>query len=593
VVRDPSGRLSATPPARSSASSWWPSQRPCARTTGAGIRHTGATPFLHRSLDVWGAAAVPRPAPAPRPRTSGPRAPIEIATVEEGYELAVRYCTCGARLARDNRGERCSPCQVADRYGSREVPAGSDGDERIARRQNKNLAALMKEAGFSEAGLARRVNELGRPQVLNYDYTATYRWVRLGQIPRGDVPYLITRAFSERLGRRISLADTGMEAAANANSGTHHAISSDDSLVQERALDSFGEQADTAQRPEIDAIDATQRRTLDDFRHNPPSPGFNIDNGDGFDVEPWSVAEVIGRFSMPLSMVEQMERVAFAQVARYPHTAPPEMWSVVRRELARVRQALDRRQAVSVQLRLTKVAGVLAGVAGNLSIDVGRRESAFEYFNLSRLAGRESDDADLTAWAIALESIDSFYNGDVGHATELLDQARALSDRGSSARRRAWIAALRARAYAAKHDPANACAALDHAMSLMRDADEPSDSDFFDQERLDGMAGTTYLFLGNTDRALELIDNALDRRSPADTKGRALLALDKAVCWARTDQSESAYEAIHAALDLAQSQFVRPISTRAHEVVAEMSRWSTTTAGRAVLERLKDLDGGS
>jgi hypothetical protein len=176
---------------------------------------------------------------------------------------------------------------------------------------------------------------------------------------------------------------------------------------------------DTVERWEIDAIDATQ------------------ESDEGFDVEPWSVAEVIGRFSMPLSMIERMERLAIAQVARYPHTAPPEMWPVVRRELARVHQALDRPQAVSAQLRLTKVAGVLAGVAGNLCIDVGRRETALEYFGLSQLAGRESDDADLTAWAIALESIDSFFNGQVGLATELLERAAAFSDRGSSARRRA------------------------------------------------------------------------------------------------------------------------------------------------------------
>jgi hypothetical protein len=130
-------------------------------------------------------------------------------------------------------------------------------------------------------------------------------------------------------------------------------------------------------------------------------------------------------------------------------------------------------------------------------------------------------------------------------------------------------------------------------MSLMRDADAPSGSDFFDQERLDGMAGTTFLFLGDTDRALELIGNALDRRSPADSKGRALLALDKALCWTRADQPESAYEAIHTALDLAQGQFVQPILTRAREVVAEMSRWSTTADGQAVLERLDDLSCGS
>jgi hypothetical protein len=45
--------------------------------------------------------------------------------------LAVRYCACGARLARDNRDGRCSPCQATSRLGrvqlGRSAVAPSDG----------------------------------------------------------------------------------------------------------------------------------------------------------------------------------------------------------------------------------------------------------------------------------------------------------------------------------------------------------------------------------------------------------------------------------------------------------------------------------
>jgi hypothetical protein len=80
---------------------------------------------------------------------------------------------------------------------------------------NRALAVLVEEAGFSEAGLARRVNELGRERGLSfgYDYTAVYRWTRKGQRPRDPVPILLAEALTERLGRPVSPADIGMSTA--------------------------------------------------------------------------------------------------------------------------------------------------------------------------------------------------------------------------------------------------------------------------------------------------------------------------------------------------------------------------------------------
>ncbi len=80
---------------------------------------------------------------------------------------------------------------------------------------NQALAALAEEARFSEAGLARRVNDLGRARgrTLTYDYTSAYRWIQKGQRPRDPVPELIAEALAERLGRRITLADIGMATA--------------------------------------------------------------------------------------------------------------------------------------------------------------------------------------------------------------------------------------------------------------------------------------------------------------------------------------------------------------------------------------------
>src|SRR2546421_7105775 len=95
------------------------------------------------------------------------------------------------------------------------LPAASGTEVASMSQPNKALAALLEEAGFSEAGLARRVNELGRARrlSLDYDYTAVYRWTRKGQRPRDPVPTLIAEALTERLGRPVSSVEIGMATA--------------------------------------------------------------------------------------------------------------------------------------------------------------------------------------------------------------------------------------------------------------------------------------------------------------------------------------------------------------------------------------------
>jgi hypothetical protein len=78
---------------------------------------------------------------------------------------------------------------------------------------NGALAALIDEAQFSFAGLAKRVNELGLAEGLDlrYDYTAVHRWVKKGERPRTPgVPTMIAKALSERVCRKILPSDFGM-----------------------------------------------------------------------------------------------------------------------------------------------------------------------------------------------------------------------------------------------------------------------------------------------------------------------------------------------------------------------------------------------
>lgn len=310
---------------------------------------------------------------------------------------------------------------------------------------------------------------------------------------------------------------------------------------------------------------------------------------DSADLDTWNLAEAIVRSSISPQVMDRFERLTAAQASRYPSSPPAEMWPVIRRELARAEQALQQRQSLRIQRRLVAVVGQLAGLAGNLAIDLGRRDKAAEYFDLGRLAGEEAGDDDLAAWAIALQSIDPYFNGNGTEAAMLLDQAAQLAANGSSARRRAWIESLRARAHAAGGDRQQATTALITAYRIIGETEPPTGTDFFNVDRLDGIAGTTYLLLRDTSQAIELIGSAIKRRSRSDAKGRALLMLDHAACCVLNQSGDEAAALVHHALDEAEGQIVRPILVRAREVRSGMTRWRNTEPVKAIDERLAAL----
>lgn len=104
-------------------------------------------------------------------------------------------------------------------------------DRPAQRPPNHQLAALIAEAGFSNAGLARRVDQLGVEHGLDlrYDKTSVTRWLR-GQQPRGTTPALIAEVFTRRLGRRLTAQDLGLDACAPVYAGLEFAGSPEEAV---------------------------------------------------------------------------------------------------------------------------------------------------------------------------------------------------------------------------------------------------------------------------------------------------------------------------------------------------------------------------
>ncbi|GAA2657445.1 hypothetical protein [Streptomyces lunalinharesii] len=89
-----------------------------------------------------------------------------------------------------------------------------------SRRRNDNLRALLAEARWTQAALARTVNALAAEidLDLNYDRTAVAHWLS-GTRPAPPVPELLAEALSRRLGRSVSPAAAGLSGEPSAPAG--------------------------------------------------------------------------------------------------------------------------------------------------------------------------------------------------------------------------------------------------------------------------------------------------------------------------------------------------------------------------------------
>lgn len=90
---------------------------------------------------------------------------------------------------------------------------------------NESLAALLVEAGWSAAELARAVNVLGtdRTPPLRYDRTSVAHWLS-GSCPRGTVPDLVAETLSRRAGRLVTAQETGLAPLPGGTSGARRAV---------------------------------------------------------------------------------------------------------------------------------------------------------------------------------------------------------------------------------------------------------------------------------------------------------------------------------------------------------------------------------
>ncbi len=221
-------------------------------------------------------------------------------------------------------------------------------------------------------------------------------------------------------------------------------------------------------------------------------------------AEPWRLARALEASTVGAASLDALEMAVSDFARRYPSMAPTRLLDPVAAHLRDVIRLLEGPLPVANRCRLSAVAGVLAGLAGNLAFDLQQRLRAEAYFTVSLRAAQEAGSADLGAWSLAMRSIVPAYEGDPLGALALIQQGQAFAGRAATPTRRAWLAAMEAKAYAGLGDPRACSEALGratHALEQVGSGGNRLGTDFFDVPRLLAFKGTCSAAEGRPRRA--------------------------------------------------------------------------------------------
>ena len=318
------------------------------------------------------------------------------------------------------------------------------------------------------------------------------------------------------------------------------------------------------------------------------TPALTADYQPAVVPETWEILDMLTRSTASDATLLHLE-AAVADVAfRYPSTSPAETIPTMHRQLVAVHELLGRPQALGARRRCVQILTVLSGLLGLAYLDSGDRGRAWAQFHMGQIAAGEAENDALEAWLLTMQSIAEYTTGRTEQAAALLERADRLAV-AAEPRRQAWVAANLARALAARGARPAALEALDRSAGLLAGAgQEVGGLDFFTAPRLDGLAGESHVLLGEHAAAAELLTAALDRRDPADAKGRAILTFDLAECRLGQGSLDEACTLAHSAMDIADGSVVQPLILRAGTFQLALAPWRAAAPVRELAARVRE-----
>ncbi|MBD0709267.1 MULTISPECIES: MFS transporter [unclassified Streptomyces] len=458
---------------------------------------------------------------------------------------------------------------------------------REQRGPNEKLGTVLALAGISNAGLARRVNDLGtqRGLTLRYDKTSVARWVSKGMVPQGAAPHLIAAAIGQKLGRPVPLHEIGL-ADADPAPEVGLAFPRDVGEAVRSATDLY--RLDLAGRRTGGGIWQSLAGSFAVSAYATPTSRWLITPADP-SVEREAPRPAPGaRTGAGTGAVAEHVRVGHSDVAKLREAAEDaRRWdskygggdwrSSMVPECLRVDAAplLLGSYSDEVGRALFGATAELTRLAGWMAFDTGQQEAAQRYYIQALRLARAAADVPLGGYVLASMSLQATYRG---FADEGVDLAQAALERNrglATARTMSFFRLVEARAHAKAGDGPAAATALKSAegwLERSREGDgDPSWLGFYSYDRFCADAAECYRDLKMPREVRRFTEQALSRPTEEFVRSHGLRLVVSAVAELESGNLDAACAA----------------GTRAVEVAGRISSARTTEYVRDLLHRLE------
>ncbi|MER5205046.1 MFS transporter [Streptomyces sp. NPDC002825] len=455
---------------------------------------------------------------------------------------------------------------------------------REQRGPNEKLGTVLALAGISNAGLARRVNDLGaqRGLTLRYDKTSVARWVSKGMVPQGAAPHLIAAAIGQKLGRPVPLHEIGL-ADADPAPEVGLAFPRDVGEAVRSATDLY--RLDLAGRRAGGGIWQSLAGSFAVSAYATPASRWLITPADP-SVEREVPRPVAGTGTA--AAASEHVRVGHSDVAKLREAAEDaRRWdskygggdwrSSMVPECLRVDAAplLLGSYSDEVGRNLFGATAELTRLAGWMAFDTGQQEAAQRYYIQALRLARAAADVPLGGYVLASMSLQATYRG---FADEGVDLAQAALERNrglATARTMSFFRLVEARAHAKAGDGVAAAAALKSAegwLERSREGDaDPTWLGFYSYDRFCADAAECYRDLRMPREVRRFTEQALSRPTEEFVRSHGLRLVVSAVAELESGNLDAACAA----------------GTRAVEVAGRISSARTTEYVRDLLHRLE------
>ncbi|MEV6781209.1 helix-turn-helix transcriptional regulator [Streptomyces sp. NPDC051098] len=242
------------------------------------------------------------------------------------------------------------------------------------------------------------------------------------------------------------------------------------------------------------------------------------------------------------SDLSDLEAAAEAYGYGYHGQPPTRVLADIAGDFTDLQTHLDSPQPVATRIRVCRTAGQMAGMIAIVLHDLGARKEARKWFATASTAAKESGDRQLHAWVLAREAMVPLNYGAPRAATLLAEQARHTAGNRPTAAA-TLAAAVAARAYALADQPEQARQAVRAAGSFMEQLDAGARADTWlthGEQKHHVHLSHAFTALGDTRRARESQQRALELSAPTSTMTRSLLTIDAAACLHHDGDTEQA-----------------------------------------------------